>query len=123
MPVPFTFPGRVRVAPPQVPSLVMDPPTTLTAVLPVGGPPGPAGPQGIPGAAGDAGGSLAFSVTATNQTLVQLNHGLTFKPAGIVCLDTATPANSVEYATISYPAAGITELTFGFPFTGTVYVS
>jgi hypothetical protein len=120
-PSPFPkFPGRIRVSLPRVPTLVMDPPTTLTAVLPVLGPPGPQGLQGVPG---DPGGALASSVTVTNQTLVQINHGLPFKPAGIICLDTATPANPVEYATISYPVAGITELTFGFPFTGTIFVS
>lgn len=120
MPLPFKFPGRVHVSPPQVPSLVMDPPVTDLAVIAIAGPPGPQGPLGPPG---EAGGALAFSVAVTNQTLVQLLHGLTFRPAGIVCLDTATPANQVEYASISYPAAGITELTFGFPFNGTVYVS
>lgn len=127
---PFQFPASVTVTPPQMPSLVMAPPTPgVAVVLPVAGAPGeqgpqgdvgPQGPQGVPG---DAGTRLAYGVTVTNQTLVQINHGLAFNPAGIVCLDSANPANAVEYAAVSYPMVGIAELTFGFPFTGQIFLS
>lgn len=54
-------------------------------------------------------------------TLVQVVHGLTFPPAGVLCID--TQGQIVEPATVSNPASGVTEVTFGFPFTGTVYLS
>lgn len=97
---------------------------TVTEVTPViqiadvgvQGPPGPQGP------AGDSTG-LGFHVSVTNQSLVQIVHGMPFPPAGIVCLDTGTPPLCVEYATVSYPSTGVLELTFGFPFTGQIYLS
>jgi hypothetical protein len=96
----------------------MAPPTTSTAVvLPIAGPIGPQGPPG------DSSAALSFATSVTNQSLVQMNHGLPFKPAGILCLDTNTPALTVEYATVSHPSTGITELTFGFPFTGSIFLS
>lgn len=54
-------------------------------------------------------------------TLVQLLHGLSFAPAGITCLE--PDGSEVEYQSVAHPAPGITELGFGAPFTGTVYVS
>jgi hypothetical protein len=119
--------GPIREDRPSTASLF---PASLTVTLPgpigpvavpVKGPVGPIGPQGVPG---DPGAALAYSQAVTNPTtLVQLNHGLTFKPAGVVCLDTGVPAVVVEYASISYPLPGVTEVTFGFPFVGTVYLS
>lgn len=80
---------------------------------------GPVGPQGPPG---DSGSALGYGpVSVTNQALVQVNHGLPFQPAGIVCID----GNGVttDYGAIAYPVSGTVEITFGFPFTGEIYLS
>jgi hypothetical protein len=53
--------------------------------------------------------------------LVQVIHGFSFKPAGVVCLE--PDGTEIEYSTITHPLPGVTELLFGVPFTGTVYVS
>ena len=51
-----------------------------------------------------------------------INHGLPFNPAGIVCLesDGSPPLLGVS---VSYPSTGVTELNFGAPFTGEIYLS
>lgn len=106
----------------------MAPPVAPQAlVLPIVGVPGPqgeqgdVGPTGPQGPAGDAGSALSFIQSATNQSLVQINHGLPFQPAGIVCID----SNGVitEFGAIAYPMAGTLEITFGVPWTGTIYLS
>ncbi len=116
---PFEFPSSVIVCPPTVPQLTMAPPTAPQAlVLPIVGPPGPAGPPG------DSIAVLSYQYTQTSPaTLVQIVHNLPFPPAGIVCHDTGVPALTVEYATVSYPLSGVIELTFGLPFTGTIFLS
>jgi len=54
--------------------------------------------------------------------LVQIHHGLPFRPAGITCLDSI--GRTVEYDTVSHPVAGITEVTFGHSFgPGTILLS
>lgn len=114
---PFEFPSSVEVAPPRVPSLAMAPPMGgNTLVLPVVGPPGPQGPPG------DTVDVLAYGpVSVTNQALVQINHRLIFQPAGIICIDN----NGVvtDFGAIAYPMQGTCEITFGFPFSGTIYLS
>src|SRR5438309_344480 len=93
-------------------------PATVTLV-PVQGPVGPAGPQGVPG---DPGAALAYSYTASQPvTLHQIHHGLAFKPAGIVCIE--TDGSQLEYDSVTHPMPGVTELTFGVAFAGTVYLS
>lgn len=58
---------------------------------------------------------------STPTVLVQVLHGFSFKPAGVVCLE--PDGTEIEYQTITHPLPGVTELGFGVPFTGTVYVS
>lgn len=113
-PLPFDFPSIVTVSPPMIPQLVLAPPiagNTVT-VLPV------VGPKGDTGGTGEMG---YGPVSVTNQTAVQIRHGLTFDPAGIVCLQ--TDGVQVEYDTITYPSSGTTEITFGTPFTGAIRLS
>lgn len=55
------------------------------------------------------------------QTLVQILHGFTWKPAGITC--TEADGTEMDYAAVAHPSQGVTEVTFGVPFTGTVLVS
>lgn len=88
-------------------------------VMPIPGPVGPRGPQGIPG---DPGAALAFVQNVSpSMTTVLINHGLTFQPAGVLCLDTA--GDTILGATITYPQSGWIELEFGVPFIGTVFLS
>lgn len=114
--MPIDLDGDVTVAPPVLPAVRVAPPSpTTVTVLPVVG---PAGPQGIPG---DSAGLFGFVHTQnTPATLVTINHGFTYKPAGIVCLE--TDGGQLEYASISHPP-GVTELTFGVSFVGTIYLS
>lgn len=116
---PFEFPNSVTVCPPAVPRLTMTSPVVPEAlVFPVVGSPGEQGP------AGDSVAVLSYQHTQTSPAmLVQIVHNLPFPPAGIVCQDTGVPALTVEYATVTYPLAGVIELTFGLPFTGTIYLS
>lgn len=96
----------------------VEPPTTPTSVVvPIAGPQGPSGPPGPPG---DSAGAYLHTQSSP-ALLVQVQHGLSFKPAGVVCLE--NDGAVIEYAAITHPAAGITELTFGVPFVGVVYVS
>lgn len=57
----------------------------------------------------------------TPVTLVQITHGLTFDPAGVTAVDTQDAVT--EHDTISHPLPGVTELTYGAPFAGVVYLS
>lgn len=115
----FEFPNSVIVCPPAIPRLTMAPPVTPEAlVFPVVGPPGPQGPVG------DSMTTVSYQYTQTSPAmLVQIVHNLPFPPAGIVCQDTGVPALTVEYATVTYPLSGVIELTFGLPFTGTIFLS
>lgn len=63
----------------------------------------------------------AYGQSVTNQSLVQLNHGLSYQPAGVICID--SQGNTVDFGAISYPMSGTCEITFGFPFTGQIYLS
>jgi hypothetical protein len=111
--------GTITVIPPPVtpPIIVQSPVTPPIIVAPIQGPPGPIGPPGDSI-------EVSFQHTqSTPATLVQIIHNLSFPPAGILCQDTGIPALTVEYATVSYPLTGVIELMFGFPFTGTVYLS
>lgn len=118
MPLSFGNGVVIQVVPPDKPTVRIAPPSPAAlALVPVQG---PAGPQGPPG---DSSSALAYTTSVTNQSLVQMIHNLPFNPAGILCLDTNTPALTVEYATVSHPGTGITELTFGFPFTGSIFLS
>lgn len=67
------------------------------------------------------GGSSSYVQTVLNQSLVQLNHGLSFQPAGIVCID--NNGVTVDFGAVAYPMVGTCEITFGFPFSGTIYLS
>lgn len=59
----------------------------------------------------------------TSVQQVSINHGLTFRPAGIICLDTS--GNQVDQEKIAHPAPGITEVYFGpgFGFSGIIDLS
>jgi len=82
---------------------------------------GPPGPQGPAGPAGDEAGLGYVHTQSSPALLVQIQHGFLFKPAGVVAVE--NDGYSTEWATLSHPATGITELTFGVPFSGVVYVS
>jgi len=66
--------------------------------------------------------NVGFEVNVINQTLVQVLHGFLWKPAGVEAteLDGVT---RVLPERIVHPAPGVTEVTFGFPFSGRVLVS
>jgi hypothetical protein len=51
---------------------------------------------------------------------VSVNHGLTFRPAGVDCNDFF--GTHVDFEKITHPAPGVTEVWFGdgFNFTGTI---
>lgn len=96
----------------------VEPPTTPTSVVvPIAGPQGPQGPPG------DSSEVLGFQHTQSSPVmLVQIIHNLPYKPAGIVCIATGDAAPLIGWS-VAHPAAGITEVTFGVPFTGDIYVS
>lgn len=74
------------------------------------------------GGGGGSGGPEAFTATVSAPTtLVQITHGLGFRPSGVICTDTLD--NEVFWSTKTDPQPGVTELTFGFPFTGTITLS
>lgn len=98
---------------------VIPPGPAETVVVPVAGPRGDQGPMGPPGSA-DVQGAYAHTQSAP-VLLVQVQHGLDFRPAGVVCVE--SDGALIEPESITWPAAGITEITFGVPFAGTVYVS
>ena len=59
---------------------------------------------------------------STPALVVQIVHGLGFRPAGVRCTDTLTQIT--EPAQITDPLPGsTTEVTFGAPFTGVIDVS
>jgi hypothetical protein len=66
--------------------------------------------------------NVGFEVNVINQTLVQVLHGFTWKPAGVEAteLDGVT---RVFPERITHPVPGVTEVTFGFSFSGKVLVS
>lgn len=73
------------------------------------------------GGGGGSSGPTDYTVTVSAPTnLVQVNHGLNWKPAGINCRDAQGP---VEPADVVYPAVGVLEISFGVPFTGTINLS
>lgn len=114
----INFPDNITINPPGVPNIVMAPPRSPSiVVVPVQGPPGPQGP------AGNTGQTLAFTQNVSSpMTSVTINHGLAFRPSGIVCLeaDGSPPLIGVG---VSYPSVGQVVLTFGTSFTGTIYLS
>lgn len=98
----------IRIAPPGAdPVTLRQPGPPSATVVPIGG--------AVSGVR-----SFLFEVTHP-QTLVQVAHGMTFQPAGITVNDSA--GDPVEYATASYPTSGIVELTFAWPFVGTIRLS
>ena len=124
------FPGSVTIAPPQVPVLVMGPPIAGSdvIVLPVAGRQGMEGPQGAVGPIGPKGPPGDDSTARSFQQVVsspsmdlQIIHGLSYKPSGIIC--TESDGFNMEYDVVTHPMPGVTELTFGVGFTGTVYLS
>ena len=105
----LVLPGKVRVPVPD----------STVHLVPVAGPRGPTGPPG------DAANSLSYVHTQSSPVAagqpVQVVHGLIFRPAGIICLE--SDGGQIEYAAVTWPAAGILELIFGVAFAGTVTVS
>lgn len=99
---------------------------TVTQVVPTiqvgaGGPQGATGPQGPRGPAGDPD-VLGYTYTQPTPALLhQIHHGFLWKPAGIVCQE--SDGTDVEYASLSHPLTGTTEISFGFPFSGVIYLS
>ena len=117
------LPGTVTVAPPIVAAVLMTRPTSDVVVVPVAGPKGERGPQGPAGDDPELIGQLfGFVYTSSNPAyLHQIQHDLGFRPAGIICLE--PHGGQIEYDTIKHPELGITEVTFGVPFAGTIYLS
>jgi hypothetical protein len=109
----FEAPGVTVVSePPRLPSIEMAPPSTSTAVVPVAGPRGPAGGTG----------AMAFVYTTSSPAMThQVQHGLSFKPGGISCID--TDGVSLVGFTVTHPLPGITEVSFGAAVTPTIYLS
>jgi hypothetical protein len=108
----------VQVVPPSVPVFTAPPPSPpQLTVVPVQGPQGIQGPPGV-----DVGAEGGFvQVVSSPTSEVQVIHGLIFKPAGIICQE--SDGTIVEYAAVSYPVSGVVEIMFGFPFSGTVFLS
>lgn len=105
----------VHVEPPDVPAVTVTPPSADRVVVPVQGPPGPQGPPG------DGAATLGYTHTQSSPaTLVQVQHGLSFTPAGVRCV---SPQGITEPADITAPTSGVLEVSFGVPFTGTITVS
>lgn len=76
-----------------------------------------------PGGPGD-GRALGYKHTQnTSVNALSISHGLDFRPAGIVCLDTL--GAQVDQDRVAYPAPGVIEIFFGegFDFAGNVYLS
>lgn len=115
----------VEVEPPGIPSAVLTPPVPgLVTECPASGLVAVPvqGPQGAQGPAGDSAAALAFTYTTSSPAMVhQIHHGLSFKPAGIVAQD-ADGTTFIGW-TVTYPAPGITEVSFGIPVTPTIYLS
>ena len=54
--------------------------------------------------------------------LIQISHGLSWKPAGVLSIDSL--GVQTEHETVRYPAPGIIEVEYGGPFgPGKVYLS
>lgn len=52
---------------------------------------------------------------------IQITHGLTFQPAGIIALD--NNGDQITHDRVEYPASGIIELFYLLDFAGTIYLS
>ena len=52
---------------------------------------------------------------------MQVLHDLSWSPAGVLCRDTL--GQLTEPDDVTYPLPGVTEVRFGAPFTGDIYVS
>lgn len=52
---------------------------------------------------------------------VQIVHGMTFHPAGIIAID--NNGDGLEYDRVEYPAPGIIEIYYKVDFAGTIYLS
>lgn len=79
-------------------------------VVPVAGPRGEQGPTGPDGPMGPSGGAYRHTQSSP-VLLVQVVHNLTFDPGGVVCVE--TDGTVIEYAGITHPLPGVTEITFG----------
>jgi len=112
-PDPLVLPGKIRVVVPD----------STVHLVPVAGPEGPVGPAGPSGAeSGLAGGYVhTQSGTVGAGQPVQVIHGLSYRPAGIMCKE--IDGRGIEYDSVTWPAAGILEVIFGVPFAGTISVS
>lgn len=100
-------PGAIRVVPPDI----------TVHLVPVAGPPG------LPGPAGDAATALGHVHTQiAPSALIQVNHGLVFRPAAAVCVDNS--GRIIEFDTLTWPSVGVMQIDFGgVPFSGTIYLS
>lgn len=111
-------------------TVVTAPDTTVQVVVPIAGPQGPKGDPGDGTGLDEIDARLAaledqprgHSTTVSAPTLlVQIQHGLPFRPAGVQCIDTS--GDTVEHDGVTHPLPGITEVTFGAPFTGAINLS
>ena len=118
-----------ELGPPPLPPIKLAPPAYGMTVLPVRGPAGPAGPPGDASVdefiarleALEAEPRGFVQTVNAPATLVQIHHGLSFNPAGVMNLDFS--GTEIEESGVSHPFPGITEVTFGAPFTGTITLS
>lgn len=103
----------VVVRDPSIVTVVRDPGVVTVAAVGVQGERGEQGPVGGTGL-------MAEEYTSSAPALLhQFNHGLTFKP-NVTCWEAG---DLIEPATITHPAPGVTEVTFGVPVAVTIYAS
>jgi hypothetical protein len=70
---------------------------------------------------GGGGGGGYEHTQSTPATVIQVAHGLPWKPAGIRSVDLL--GQDVEYDAAAYPVDGVIELAYGAPFAGVIYLS
>lgn len=73
------------------------------------------------GGGGDVPGLAYRHTQSSPAALVQIVHGLSFAPAGVLCTDTL--GQLTEPDRITHPLLGVVEVLFGAPFTGDIAVS
>ena len=114
MPIELGDGVEIRVAPPELPTVVLAPPlSTEITVLPVAGSAGPPGPAGPPG-----GSYYAHIQTVPAATWI-IDHDLG-KKVHVTIFDLV---DRVIYADVDHGSLNQTTITFPSPVTGSVVIS
>lgn len=112
----------VQVDRPEIPEIRTQAPSSMTAVVPIGGPAGPPGPQGLSGPPGPAGGIGYHHVQLIAAETWTVTHGLGYQPGGILVKDSS--GEIVEFADVIYVGDSTLQIMFpGLPISGTAEVS